>query len=76
MHCAIYICKFGVVVCKASMFDWGWGGVNLHGYMCIVLYISASRSAKFGVVVCKASMLVWGSICHRSMLHHYTSPAN
>ena len=64
MHCAIYICKFGVVVCKASMFDWGWGGVNLpwvYVHYAIYIYISASRSAKFGVVVCKASMLGWGS---------------
>ena len=37
---------------------------------------SARRSAKFGVVVFKASLLKrGGSICHRSMLHHYTSPA-
>ena len=36
---------------------------------------SASRSAKFSVVVFKASLLKWGgSICHRSMQHHYTFP--
>ena len=34
---------------------------------------SASRSVKFGVVVFKASLLK-GSIHHRSMLLHYTSP--
>ena len=48
------------MVCKASMFDWGWGGVNLPWvYVHCAIYISASRSAKFGVVVCKASMLNW-----------------
>ena len=52
----------GVVVIHGSMVNWREGDN------------SASRSAKFGVVVCKASLLKWGSICHRSMPHHYTSP--
>ena len=63
-------------------------GSICHRYMCIVLYISASRSAKFGVVVFKASLLKSKGgqsaiepchtvtpplpIDHISMLHCYT----
>ena len=36
----------------------GWGLI-CHRYLCIVQYISASRSAKFGVVVLHGSMVNW-----------------
>ena len=59
------VCHETDLVWWSSMDLWSIGGGS-----------SAKRSAKFGVVVCKASLLEWESICHRSMLHHYTSPAN
>ena len=59
------VCHKTDLVWWSSMDLWSIGGGS-----------SASRSAKFGVVVFKASLLGGGSICHRSMLHHYTSPAN
>ena len=39
MHCAIYICKFGVAVCKVSMFDCGvrWGQSTMG--ICALCYI-------------------------------------
>ena len=68
LHKYIYrSAMFGVVVFKASMFNWGES--ICHGYMCIVVYIyiyiyiyrSAMRCAKFGIVVFKASILDgWG----------------
>ena len=51
------------MVYQSSMDLWSIGGGSS----------SASRSAKFSVVVFKASLLK-GSIHHRSMLLHYTSP--
>ena len=74
VYCAIY--EF--VWCNGfpDTYDWlGRMGVAsiCHRYMCIVLYISVSRSTKFGILVCKASLLKsGGSICHKSMLHHHT----
>ena len=64
---------FGVMVFQRSILNWRRGGVNLAWvYVHCTIYI-----CKFGVAVCKASMLGWGGqSVNRSMLHHYTSPAN
>ena len=68
------------------MINWrrGWGQSVIKlmlcsGLPCIYCQLeggdsSAGKFVKFGVVVFKASLLERGSIRHRSMLHHYTSP--
>ena len=92
MCIVLYMNFFGVMVFQTALLDCRRGvELICHRYMCIVLYISASRSAKFGVVVFKASLLESGGqsvidpcytitpplpINHRSMLHHYPSPAS
>ena len=85
--CYIYL----QVWCSGMQGFYVWLGVGMrsicHGYMCIMLYISANRSAMFGVVVCKGMYAQVGGqsvidpwytitpplpIDHRSMLHCYT----
>ena len=52
--------KFGVMVLKASMLNWGAKSASTFAKFHVAVFkASASRSAKFGAAVFKASMLNW-----------------
>ena len=65
---------FGVMVFQRSMLDWPGGPL---AKVCLSAKFALIYVSCFGVVVLHGSMVNWRreSICHRSMLHHYTSPA-
>ena len=68
------LCYISQVLCSGTQGIYAQltGGFDLP---CIYMrYAISARSAKFGVAVFKAPLLDWGSIYHRSMLPHYTSP--